>query len=151
MRPSGLLGAQALLHAGAVLLSSVLVLTVGRLGFGTPLPQSWPGYLLAYLLALVAAFSVGAVVTALSPNTRVDSAVSTVVVFPMLFTAGVWIPVQAMPHLLRDIVDLTPLGAASEAMTESMAGDFPGAVHLLVVAVWGIVLSLVSVRTFRWE
>jgi ABC-2 type transport system permease protein len=151
VRPSGLLGAQVLLHAGAVVLSSVLVLAVGRLAFGTPLPQSWPGYLLAYLLVLLAAFSVGAVVTALSPNTRVGSAVSTIVVFPMLFTAGVWIPVQAMPHLLRVVVDLTPLGAASEAMTDSMAGHFPGVEHLLVVAVWAAVLAMVSVRTFRWE
>jgi ABC-2 type transport system permease protein len=149
--PSGLLGAQVLLHGGAVVLSSVLVLAVGRLAFGTPLPHSWPGYLLAYLLAITAAFSVGAVVTASSPNTRVGSAVSTIVAFPMLFTAGVWIPVQAMPHLLRDIVDLSPLGAASEAMTDSMAGSSPGVEHLLVVAVWAAVLSLVSVRTFRWE
>ncbi len=151
IRPSVLLGAQVMLHGCAVVLSSVLVLAIGRLAFGTPLPHSWSGYVLAYLLAIVAAFSVGALVTALSPNTRASAAVSTVVVFPMLFSAGVWTPVQAMPHLLRVIVDLSPLGAASEAMTDSMAGSFPGVVHLLVVAVWAAGLSLISVRTFRWE
>jgi ABC-2 type transport system permease protein len=151
VRPSSLLGAQVLLHAGTVGLSSVLVLAVGRLVFGTPLPRSWLGYLLAYLFAVGAAFSVGAVVTALSANARVGSAVSTVVVFPMLFTAGVWIPVQAMPHLLRVVVDLSPLGAASEAMTESMAGHFPALAHLVVVAAWAVALSLVSLHRFRWE
>lgn len=151
LRPASLLTAQALLHAVTVLVSSVLVLTVGRLVFGTPLPQSWLGYIVAFLLALVASFSVGTLVTALSPNIRIGSAVSTIVVFPMLFTAGVWSPVQAMPHVLRVIVDATPLGAASEAMTESMAGHFPGLGHLLVVAAWAVTLSVISVRTFRWE
>jgi ABC-2 type transport system permease protein len=68
-----------------------------------------------------------------------------------LFTAGVYMPVQAMPHLLRVFVDLSPLGAASEAMTESMAGHFPDVGHLLVVALWAGGLSLISVRRFRWE
>jgi ABC-2 type transport system permease protein len=151
LRPEALLGAQVLLHAAAVVLSSALALTVGRLLYGTPLPGSWPGYLLGYLLAIVAAFSVGMVLTALCPSTRVGAAVSTIVVFPMLFTVGVWTPVQAMPELLRRIVDVTPLGAASEAMTEAMAGSFPSLGHLLVVAGWAALLAITAVRTFRWE
>jgi ABC-2 type transport system permease protein len=151
VQPTALLGAQVLLHAGTVVLSSVLVVSVGTLAFGTPLPHSWPGYVLAYLLALAAAFSIGSLITALSPNTRIGSAVSTIAVFPLLFTTGVWIPVQAMPRLLRDGIDLTPLGAASEAMTQTMAGHFPGAVHLLVTGVWVVVVGTISVRTFRWE
>ncbi|MBU2695969.1 ABC transporter permease [Pimelobacter sp. 30-1] len=149
--PGAVLLAQALLHAAAVALASMLVLTIGRVAFGTPLPQSPLGYLVAYVLALVAAFSVGAVITSLVPNSRIGTAVGTVVFFPMLFTAGVWLPVQVMPDVMREIVVLTPLGAASEALTEAMAGDFPDLRHLLVVAAWAGVLWLVSVRTFRWE
>jgi ABC-2 type transport system permease protein len=151
VRPSALLLAQALLHAGAVVVSTLLVLTVGKLVFGTPLPHSWFGYLLAYLLGLAAAFSAGAVVTALSPNARVGQAISTVVLFPLMFTAGVWVPVQSMPHVMRDIVGYTPFSAVSEAMTDAMAGDFPEVKHLVIVAVWAAVLSLISVRMFRWE
>lgn len=149
--PGVVLLAQVLLHAAAVALASALVLAIGRFAYGTPLPESPLGYLVAYVLALVAAFSVGAVITALVPTSRVGTAVGTVVFFPMLFTAGVWLPVQVMPDVLREIVVLTPLGAASEALTEAMAGDFPDLRHLLVVGAWAGVLWLVSVRTFRWE
>ncbi|WGX98314.1 ABC transporter permease [Nocardioides sp. L-11A] len=149
--PGAVLLAQALLHAAAVVGASALVLTIGRVAYDTPLPESPLGYLAAYALALVAAFSVGAVITSLVPNSRVGTAVGTVVFFPMLFTAGVWLPVQVMPDALREIVVLTPLGAASEALAEAMAGDFPDLRHLLVVAAWAGVLWLVSVRTFRWE
>lgn len=151
VRPAALLAAQVLLHAGAVVVSSALVITVGRLAYDAPLPDSWPGYLLAYVLTMLATFAIGAVVTALSPNTRVGGAASTILLFPLMFTAGVWLPVKAMPDVLRHIVEYTPLGAASDAMTDAMSGHVPGGVHLVVVAVWAAALSVISVRTFRWE
>ncbi|WP_262425531.1 ABC transporter permease [Brachybacterium sp. Z12] len=67
VRPASILVVQVLLHAATVAGSSILLLTVGRLVFGTPLPQSWPGYIGAYVLALVASFSLGAAITAISP------------------------------------------------------------------------------------
>lgn len=149
--PSAILIAQVMLHAAAVLASSVLVFVVGAVAFDTPLPESWAGYLLAYLLAVVAAFSIGAVVTAVTPNARVGTAIGTIVFFPAMFTAGVWVPIQALPDTLRTVLGFTPLSAASEAMTDAMAGGFPDLSHLAVVAAWGAVLSLIAVRTFRWE
>ncbi|HHX83830.1 MAG TPA: ABC transporter permease [Actinomycetales bacterium] len=148
---SSILLAQVALHTAAVVGSSILALVVGRLAFGTPFPHSWSGYVLAYLLTLVAAFSIGAALTALSPTGRVGTAVGTVVFFVAMFTSGVWLPVQAMPEALREVLAWTPLSAAAEAMTQAVDGGFPDPVHLLVIAVWGAVLSFVAVRTFRWE
>ncbi|WP_122816755.1 ABC transporter permease [Nocardioides pantholopis] len=149
--PGALLGAQVLLHAAAVVTSSLLALAVGRLVFAVPFPGSLPGYGLAYLLALAAAFSIGAVLTSVSPDARTGNVVGMLVFFPAMFTAGVYLPVQAMPDPLRDVLGFTPLTAAAEAMTEALAGGFPAGQHLLVVAVWAVVLSLLAVRTFRWE
>ncbi|KGN32877.1 membrane protein [Knoellia sinensis KCTC 19936] len=151
VRPWSLLIAQMLLHAGAVVVASALVLVVGRLVIGTPLPQSWIGYAVAYVLVLLASFSLGAVVTAIAPNARAGTALGSVVFFASMFTAGVYFPVAAMGGALRDIVELTPLGAATQAMNQAMVGDFPDPKHLIVVAAWAAVLSLVSARFFRWE
>jgi len=149
--PGAVLGAQVLVHAAAVVVSSLLALLVGRVAFDIALPESLVGYGLAYLLALLASFSVGAVVMALSPNARVGTAVGTIVFFPAMFTAGVYIPVQALPDPLREGLGYTPLSAAAEAMTDAMGGDFPDLRHLLVVAAWAAVLALIAVRRFRWE
>ncbi len=151
VRPASILVVQVLLHAATVAGSSVLLLAVGRLVFGTPLPQSWPGYLAAYALALVACFSLGAAITAVSPNARIAAVLGSLAFFGSMFTAGVYLPVQAMGGLLRRIVELTPLGAASEAMTAAMLGELPELRDLLVVAAWGVLLALLSVRLFRWE
>lgn len=151
VRPASILVVQVLLHAVTVAGSSILLLTVGRLVFGTPLPESWPGYIGAYLLALVASFSLGATITAISPNARVAAVIGSLAFFGSMFTAGVYLPVQAMGGLLRRIVEFTPLGAASEAMNTAMQGALPDLRDLLVVAVWAVLLGLFSVRLFRWE
>jgi ABC-2 type transport system permease protein len=149
--PGALLTAQVVVHAAAALVSALLVLAVGRVAFGTPLPENPLAYTGGMLLALASAIAVGALITAVSPSTRVANALGSVGLFLSMFTAGVWIPVQAMPGLLRDLVSFTPMGAASEALNQAATGDWPSAVHLLVVVGWAVVIGFASVRAFRWE
>lgn len=151
VHPGSLLLAQVALHAAAVVASAVLVLGVGRILFDVALPGSVIGYAVAFLLAIAAAFAIGAVVTAVSPNTRVGQTIGTIVFFPMMFTAGVWVPVQAMSGLLHDIVVATPLGAGAEALNDAMLGDFPQLADLGVMAAWTCALGVLAVRSFRWE
>jgi ABC-2 type transport system permease protein len=151
VRPSALLGAQMTIHGVAVVISAVLCLTVGRLAFDVPLPRQLAGYLLALVLAVVVALALGAVVSARAATTKISSAIGTVVFFPCMFTAGVWLPVQSMPDTLAHIVEVTPFGAAAQALNQAAAGHWPGTVHLLVVAAWAVALSGAAARWFRWE
>jgi ABC-2 type transport system permease protein len=43
------------------------------------------------------------------------------------------------------------MGAASEALNDSLVGRSPDLADLAVMAGWTVVLSLVAVRSFRWE
>lgn len=151
VRPHAILAAQAGLHAGAASVSAALVIAVGRLAFGTPLPQNLPAYGLGLVLGLASVLALGAVVTAVAPNAKISTMIGTLVFFPTMFTAGVWIPVQAMDDWLRTLVSFTPMGAASEILDAASQGDWA---HLGDVAVsfgWIIVLGLLAVRYFRWE
>jgi len=150
VHPGSLLLAQVGLHAAAVLVSAALVLAVGVMLLGVPAPGHWPGYLVALVSALAAAFAVGALITAVAGNTRVGQTVGSIVFFPMMFTAGVWFPVQGMPGLLRDVVVATPMGAASEALNDALVGSFPDLADLAVTWGWTAVLVVASVRLFRW-
>ncbi|TYL50122.1 ABC transporter permease [Nocardioides sp. BGMRC 2183] len=149
--PARLILAQAVVYAGAIVAAAVLCLAIGRVAFGAPLPQAPGAYLLTFLLALAAMLSVGAVVTAVAPNPAVGNVLAMAVLFSFMFTAGVWLPVQAMPDTLAQVVGYTPMGAATEALNQATLGEFPDLVHLAVTAGWTVVLSLVAVRTFRWE
>ncbi|QOV35423.1 ABC transporter permease [Streptomyces ferrugineus] len=151
VRPSTLLSAQMLVYGGAALLSALLALAVGRIGFDVRLPGQPFGYALALVLAVLVALALGAVVSALSPTTKIAGAVGSVVFFPAMFCAGVWLPVQTMPDVLADIVGFTPFGAASEALNQAAVGDWPGWAHLGVMAGWAVLLSATAARWFRWE
>ncbi|MFC4592075.1 ABC transporter permease [Sphaerisporangium corydalis] len=151
VRPASLLGAQIVLHGAAALGSAVLALAVGRLAFGVRLPGQPFGYVLALLLATLSALALGATVAAASRTTKISNAIGSAVFFPMMFAAGVWVPVQVMPDLLRRIVQLTPFGAASQALNQAAAGDWPGWSHLGIMALWAVALIGAAARWFRWE
>ncbi|MFI0982272.1 ABC transporter permease [Streptomyces sp. NPDC021093] len=151
VRPATLLGAQIVVNAVAALGSGLLVLLVGRLAFDVALPKQLFGYVLALALAVLAALALGATVCAVTRTTKAAQAVGSVIFFPTMFTAGVWIPVQAMPDTLRAIVEITPLGAASQALDDAMLGAWPGWDHLGVLAAWMIVLIAAASRWFKWE
>ncbi|MFF6905558.1 ABC transporter permease [Streptomyces sp. NPDC012389] len=151
VRPSALLAAQIVLHAAACLGSALLVTVVGRTAYGVPLPGQLPGYLLALLLAVAAALSLGAAICALARTAKAAIAVGSAAYLVMMFTAGVWLPVQAMPDILRRVVEITPFGAASQALEQAASGSWPGWIHLGVVALWTAVLGVAASRLFRWQ
>ncbi|MFB4316477.1 ABC transporter permease [Actinomadura sp. 21ATH] len=151
VRPASLLAAQIVLHFAAALASSLLVLAIGRLVFDVALPRHLPGYAAALLLGALSALALGAAITAVAPTVKATNVVGMVVFFPMMFVAGVWVPVQAMPDLLRDIVEFFPFGAASQALNQAAQGDWPDWAHLGVTAAWAAVLIGAAARWFRWE
>jgi ABC-2 type transport system permease protein len=139
------------LNGAAALVSALVCLTIGRVAFDVRLPQQAAGYVLALLLAAAAALALGALVSALARTAKIATAIGSGVFFPSMFCAGVWLPVQSMPHVLRQIVELTPFGAAARALGQAANGDWPSWSHLGVLAVWAVVLSAAAARWFRWE
>ncbi|MEU7578332.1 ABC transporter permease [Streptomyces sp. NPDC041068] len=151
VRPSAVLGAQMGIHGAAALASALLTLAVGRLVFDVKLPSQPLGYALALALAVLSGLALGALVSALARTTKAANAIGSAVFFPMMFSAGVWLPVQAMPDALARVVELTPLGAAAQALGEAAGGDWPAWSHLGILALWTVVLATAAARWFRWE
>jgi ABC-2 type transport system permease protein len=150
-RPWQLLAAQFVLHGGAVVVGTALVLLIGRLAFDVEIPGAVLPYLLVLVLALCAALTIGGLISGLSRTAKGTAAIGGAVFVAMMFTSGVWVPVQAMPGLLRDLVELTPFGAAVRGMDQAAVGDWPD-LHLWVVLVaWTVGLGALATRYFRWE
>ncbi|MDI2129127.1 ABC transporter permease [Yinghuangia seranimata] len=151
VRPRQLLVAQVAVNGGAALASALLAVVVGRVAFGVPLPGQPAGYLLALALATLTAFGIGAIICALSRTMKIAQGVASAFFFPMMGTAGLWLPVQVFPEPLRAIVDFTPFGAAAEALNQAGTGMWPSWSHLGVMAAWAVVLFAAAARWFRWE
>lgn len=151
VRPATLLSSQLVLLGGGALASAALVIVVGGLAYDVALPEQIAGYLLALVLATAGALALGGLVCAVARTQRAGQAIGSALFFPSMFTAGVWLPVQTMPDLLRDIVSYSPMGAASEALDTAMRGGWPHWADLGVMALWTVVLTVGAARWFRWE
>lgn len=149
--PSRLLVAQLLIHAAVAVVTIALLMVVGRLAFGVALPQQPVGFLTALALAVASVLAIGLFVAAVAATTKIANGVGMLLFFPMMFFAGLWLPRDAMPAVLRHISDATPLGAAVQALQDSTHGQWPDPLHLGVMAAWAIVLGIAATRLFRWE
>ena len=78
-------------------------------------------------------------------------AAGAILFFPMMFFAGLWLPIAAMPAVLQHISHVTPLGAAVQALQDAVQGHLPHPLQLITLAAYALVFGLVAARLFRWE
>jgi ABC-2 type transport system permease protein len=151
VRPAALLAAQMAMGLVTAVFAVLLVLATGRLAFGVTLPRQPAGYALAFVLAAAAVFAIGMLLAAVAPNARSAQGLGSVLIFPVMFFAGLWVPRAVMPDLLRHISDFTPLGAGAQALQDAAGGAWPQPLHLAVMTGYVAVFGLLAARTFRWQ
>lgn len=151
VKPAAMLGAQLLMSTAMSVVTMLVALAIGRLAFGVRLPRQVPAYLTSYVLAAVTMFAIGLLVAALAPSGKSAGAVGTVLFFPVVFFAGLWLPRDSMPGVLRTISDFTPLGAGVQSLQDATSGQWPQVLHVAVMLGWTIVAGGLAARYFRWE
>ncbi len=151
MPPARLLSVLLVIHLVGAAAVAAVILAVGTIGGGVALPHQLAGWILAYLLTAVAMLGLGVLIAALSPSGKIANGVGGILTFPLLFTAGLWLPRAAMPHTLATISDYSPLGAGIRAMTAATGGHFPPLSALGTLLGYAVVFCVLSVRFFRWE
>ncbi|WP_284745888.1 ABC transporter permease [Amycolatopsis sp. RTGN1] len=149
--PSRLLTAQLLVNLAAAVVVVLLIVGVGGLVLGIPLPGNPGGFLLSIVLGALALFSVGLLVAALAPTGRAASGIGSALFFPMLALGGVWVPKEQLPVFLQHVADVLPLGATLNALRATWAGDAPELLQLGAMVAFAVVCTTIAVRVFRWE
>lgn len=148
--PGRLLVAQVVVNLATLAVAAVLAVAAGVVVLDVALPVDAGTAVLAFLLAVLSAFALGSLVAALAPTAAAANGWGMTLYFTSLFFAGVWLPLPLMPDLVQTLAAYSPLGAATQAMTDAWVGaPFPGT-ELLVMAVWAVVGLPVAVRLFRW-
>lgn len=148
--PGRLLVAQVTVHLVALVAAALLAVGAGVVVLGIATPAHVGTVLLAFLLAVLSTFALGSLVAALAPTAAAANGWGMTLYFVSLFFAGVWLPLPLMPDVVQALARWTPLGAATQAMTEAWVGQpFPGA-ELLVMGAWALLGLPLAVRLFRW-
>jgi ABC-2 type transport system permease protein len=149
--PTKLLAAQVTIN---LILAGIAfaILTVGSVFFGVKASLfEIPGFVISTVLATIALFSLGLLIAAIAPSQGVGTGMAQGLLYPLLFFAGIYIPIQFLPHTLQTISNFTPVGAAVQALDSSMQGTFPSRIPLLVMAAYSVFFAFIAIRYFKWE
>jgi len=132
----------------------VLMLVIGRVGYGVAFPQAWAAFVVVLLVGIVSFAALGVAMSTAIPNPETAGPVTSIVFFVLLFLSGLWFPLRANSGLAK-ISDYFPVRhfiLAVEAPFEFRPGSSPWPWHdLAVVAIWGVVGAAVALRRFEWS
>jgi ABC-2 type transport system permease protein len=151
VRPRTVLTAQYLIYGAAAIVGALIPILLGSAFYDVPPPANALGYVLVLLLVLASCLTIGGLIGGLARTAKIATAFGTALLFPLMFTAGVWLPVPAMPEMLGDIVALAPLGAGVLALQATTTGEWPQLKDVIVLVGWTAILGTAAVRLFRWE
>ncbi|MEO3817635.1 ABC transporter permease [Plantactinospora sp. B24E8] len=149
--PIRLLVAQLVVNIVALLVGSVAALLAARVLLGVTARPHLAGLLLAFLLGAASMVTLALLLAAFTPTSRAAVGIGSLVYYPMLFAAGVWTPGPLMPEAVRRVADFVPLGAASQALQDAWAGDWPRPLHLVVLVGCTVGFGALAARLFRWS
>jgi ABC-2 type transport system permease protein len=141
----------------------VILLVVGRLFYGVPLPsgRDWLTFLWVTVLGSAACTLLGIALSSVARNGRSASATITPIALVLEFISGVFFQFSQVPTWLQDVAAVFPLkwmaqGLRSVFLPDVLAQQEPahswelGRVAL-VLGAWCVVGLLLCVRTFRWQ
>jgi len=139
------------LLAHCVLVSFVDVALIGAVGrlYGMPFPSNWFAIAVTLLLAAACFCGLGVGVASVIRNADAAPAVAQLVLFPLLFISGTYMPISS--QWLNRVAGWLPVRPFNEALLGSISlHSGPDWKHLVVVAAWGFAGTVVGVWRFRW-
>jgi ABC-2 type transport system permease protein len=145
------LTAQVVADLTVAVVTVAVILAVARIGFGVAMPREAAAFVIAALLATASLLAVGMLIASIAPTGRVARGIGALAFYPLMFFAGLWLPLPEMPAILQHISHATPLGAAVPALQEAATGSWPTALQLGTMAAYAVVLGLGAAKFFRWE
>jgi ABC-2 type transport system permease protein len=134
----------------------VLVTALGQILFGVPVPWSRLGALVVTLAVGSASFcALGVALTTIIPSRESAPAITNMIVFPLYFLSGVFIPESEIPSGVLHVADAFPVRHLFDALLTGFNPATAGAGfelgNLAVVAAWGLAGLALAVSRFRWE
>ena len=122
--------------------------------FGLKLTASWWMAIPVVICGTLAFMAIGLLVGSFAKTQQAATSIANLIILPMAFLGGAFIPLDFAPAWIRDVSYALPLRYLVTGMQDVMArGEGPAAALPAIGILLGLaaVLSLVSVRVFRWD
>ena len=139
-----------LAHCVVVSVIDVTLIVVTGAIYGVPLPTDWAAIVVTLILGAASFCALGVAVASLIRNAEAAPSVVQLVMFPLLFLSGTYMPIHSTA--LNRVAGMLPVRPFNEALLGPFAqhGGFAWG-DLGVLLAWGAVGALVAIRRFRWD
>lgn len=97
--------------------------------------------------------ALGMLVGTVTKNPETAGVIGNIVTFPMMFLAGTFFPISAMPEYLQTFAHVLPLFYITEGLNNVMVfGNISGAiVDIAVISVITVVIFVLAAKLFKWR
>jgi len=149
-----LIGGQIVHHYSITIMQTLLVLTIGILGFNITISGNIPLAWLVLTVGVLCFVSVGFALTGLVRTARSATPIAQIPFFFFMFLGGVFYPTSMLPKFLGYVANILPSTHMNDALRMVFyqgAGIGDIWQHLLVLAGWTMACLAISIKFFRWE
>jgi ABC-2 type transport system permease protein len=143
----GMLAALVAVFSAVSLVGVGLVVGLGLGVFGAQAPANLGAVISSFVLGFTAVMAVGMIVAAVATTGGMANGLGVPFMILNFFFSGLYVPVAELPGALRTIGEYVPFGA----VTDAWAGQGALWQHLVVLAGYTVLGSLVAAKLFRWE
>jgi ABC-2 type transport system permease protein len=140
--------------AVAMIQLAVFLAIATRPYFGLKLTASWWMAIPVVAAGTLAFMSIGLLTGAVAKSQQAATAIANLIILPMAFLGGAFIPLDFAPAWIRDVSYAMPLRYLVTGMQDVMArGEGPASALPAIGILLGLtaVLTLIAVRVFRWD
>lgn len=154
LRSSQLIIGTSLAYLVVCALSVALMTALAVFGFDMAIQGSLLDFSLFVLISALVMVAFGVLVGGWSKNTTQSDIYGQIIFISSLAFSGLWVPRALMPEWLQDItayMPLTPIIEGLSAIVIEGQSLLTLGFQLAVLAGWFVIITLLSIKTFRWE
>ena len=122
--------------------------------FGLKLTGSWWMGIPLVACGTLAFMAIGLLAGSFSKTSEGASAVANLVILPMAFLSGSFIPLDVAPGFIKAVSRVLPLRYLNEGMLDVMVrgkGPAAGLLPMAILLGFALVIGFIATRLFRWE
>ncbi|WP_232327711.1 ABC transporter permease [Herbidospora yilanensis] len=148
-------GARVGVSVAIALIQTAIFLVVASLPFfGLQLSAYWWMSIPLIIAGTLTFMAIGLVAGGLAKSAEAAAGISNLIVLPMAFLSGSFIPLDAAPGWLQTLSNVFPLKHLNQGLLDVMVrGQGPLSVlpELGIVLAFGLAISLIAMKVFRWD
>jgi ABC-2 type transport system permease protein len=132
----------------------VVLLSVGAALFGVHIVGNPLALIPVAAFGAMAFIALGFLVGSLAKNEPAADAIANFVTLPMIFLSGVFFPISSAPAFVKAVGHVMPLTYLANGLRDVAVRGHPVSStvnDVLVLALVTLMLSIISLRFFRWE